>query len=38
MSDPAIPMAAVILGCALASNLLNYLTLGTKLETAPQSA
>jgi len=38
MSDPAIPMAVVILGCALASNLLNYLTLGTKLETAPQSA
>ena len=38
MSDPAIPMAVVILGCALASNLLNYLTLGTKLDTAPQSA
>lgn len=37
MSDPAIPMALVILGCAVVSNVLNYLTLGVKLETAPEA-
>jgi DHA1 family bicyclomycin/chloramphenicol resistance-like MFS transporter len=38
MSDPAIPMALVILGCAVASNVLNYLTLGVRLEAAPEAA
>ncbi len=38
MTNPAIPMAVVIAGCAVVSNLLNYLTLGPRLETAPQSA
>jgi DHA1 family bicyclomycin/chloramphenicol resistance-like MFS transporter len=38
IDNPALPMAIVIAGSAVASTLLNFLTLGTKLETAPQAA
>jgi DHA1 family bicyclomycin/chloramphenicol resistance-like MFS transporter len=35
LENPAVPMAIVIAGCAVASTLLNFLTLGPRLETAP---
>lgn len=38
LDNPAVPMAIVIAGCAVFSTLLNFLTLGTRLDTAPQSA
>jgi DHA1 family bicyclomycin/chloramphenicol resistance-like MFS transporter len=38
IDNPALPMALVIAGSAIASTLLNYLTLGPKLETAPQAS
>jgi DHA1 family bicyclomycin/chloramphenicol resistance-like MFS transporter len=38
MDNPALPMAIVIAGAAVCSTLLNFLTLGRKLETAPQAA
>jgi DHA1 family bicyclomycin/chloramphenicol resistance-like MFS transporter len=38
LENPAVPMAIVIAGCAVASTLLNFLTLGPRLETSPQSA
>jgi DHA1 family bicyclomycin/chloramphenicol resistance-like MFS transporter len=38
IDNPALPMAIVIAGCAIASTLLNFLTLGARLETAPQAA
>jgi DHA1 family bicyclomycin/chloramphenicol resistance-like MFS transporter len=38
LDNPAVPMALVIAGCAVSSTLLNFLTLGPRLETAPQSA
>jgi len=38
INSPALPMAIVIAGCAACSTLLNFLTLGAKLETAPQAA
>ncbi|PWU06835.1 MAG: Bcr/CflA family drug resistance efflux transporter [Terriglobia bacterium] len=38
LDNPAVPMAIVIGACAIASTLLNFLTLGAKLETMPQSA
>jgi DHA1 family bicyclomycin/chloramphenicol resistance-like MFS transporter len=37
IDNPAIPMALVIAGAGIASSLLNYLTLGARLEQAPQS-
>ncbi len=38
LENPAVPMAIVIAGCSIASTTLNYLTLGSRLETMPQSA
>ncbi len=38
IDNPAQPMAIVIAGAAICSTLLNYLTLGPKLEAAPPSA
>jgi DHA1 family bicyclomycin/chloramphenicol resistance-like MFS transporter len=38
LENPAIPMAIVIAICAVASTLLNFLTLGKRLEIAPQAA
>jgi len=38
LDNPAVPMAIVIAGCAVSSTLLNFLTLGPRLETARQSA
>jgi DHA1 family bicyclomycin/chloramphenicol resistance-like MFS transporter len=38
LENPAIPMAIVIATCAVASTLLNFLTLGKRLEIAPQAA
>jgi DHA1 family bicyclomycin/chloramphenicol resistance-like MFS transporter len=38
LDDPATPLAWVMLGCAVASNLLNYWTLGPNLDVAPESA
>jgi MFS transporter, DHA1 family, multidrug resistance protein len=38
LEDPALPMAMVIAGCAVASTVLNYLTLGERLEIAPRAA
>jgi DHA1 family bicyclomycin/chloramphenicol resistance-like MFS transporter len=38
LDNPVVPMAIVIAGCAVASTVLNYLTLGARLETAPQPA
>jgi DHA1 family bicyclomycin/chloramphenicol resistance-like MFS transporter len=35
LDNPAVPMAIVIGGCAIASTALNFLTLGAKLEEAP---
>ena len=37
IENPAVPMAIVIAGCAAAATLLNFLTLGSRLETAPQA-
>ena len=34
-NSSAIPMAIVIAGCGFAATLLNFLTLGSRLETAP---
>ena len=36
IENPAIPMAIVIAGCGVASTLLNFLTLGSMLETMPK--
>jgi len=36
IDNPAVPMAIVIAGCAIAANIVNYLTLGARLETAVQ--
>jgi len=36
LENPDIPMAFVIATCAIASTVLNYLTLGERLEVAPQ--
>ena len=36
IENPAIPMAIVIAGCGVASTLLNFLTLGSRLETMPK--
>lgn len=38
LENPAVPMAVVIAICAVAATVLNYLTLGTKLETAHPGA
>jgi MFS transporter, DHA1 family, multidrug resistance protein len=38
IDNPALPMAIVIAGSAVASTTLNFLTLGPRLETAPQAA
>ena len=38
LDNPAVPMAVVIAGCGFAATVLNLLTLGAKLETAPQAA
>jgi DHA1 family bicyclomycin/chloramphenicol resistance-like MFS transporter len=38
IDNPVLPMAIVIAGSAICSTLLNFLTLGAKLETAPQAA
>jgi MFS transporter, DHA1 family, multidrug resistance protein len=38
IDNPALPMALVIAGAAVASTTLNFLTLGSRLETLPQSA
>jgi MFS transporter, DHA1 family, multidrug resistance protein len=38
LDNPVVPMAIVIAGCAVASTVLNFLTLGPRLETAPRSA
>jgi DHA1 family bicyclomycin/chloramphenicol resistance-like MFS transporter len=38
LDNPAVPMAFVIAGCGIASTVLNFLTLGSRLETAPQPA
>jgi len=38
LDNPVVPMAIVIAGCAVASTVLNFLTLGERLETAPRSA
>jgi DHA1 family bicyclomycin/chloramphenicol resistance-like MFS transporter len=35
LKDPAVPMAVVIAVCAIVATVLNYLTLGAKLESAP---
>jgi DHA1 family bicyclomycin/chloramphenicol resistance-like MFS transporter len=37
LENPALPMAMVIAGCSVASTVLNYLTLGDRLEIAPQA-
>jgi DHA1 family bicyclomycin/chloramphenicol resistance-like MFS transporter len=37
IENPVVPMAMVIAGCAVASTVLNYLTLGERLEIAPQA-
>jgi len=34
VSQSALPMAIVIAGCAVCGNLLNFLTLGSRLETS----
>jgi len=34
-SSTALPMAMVIAGCGVAATLLNFLTLGAKLDAAP---
>jgi DHA1 family bicyclomycin/chloramphenicol resistance-like MFS transporter len=38
LDNPAMPMAVVIAASGIASTALNYLTLGARLETAPQAA
>jgi DHA1 family bicyclomycin/chloramphenicol resistance-like MFS transporter len=38
MDNPAVPLAIVMAMCAVASNLLNFWTLGPKMDAAPQSA
>jgi len=38
LDNPAIPMAIVIAGAGICSSLMNYLTLGARLETAPAAA
>jgi len=38
LDNPAVPMAVVIAGCGVSATVLNLLTLGAKLETAPQAA
>jgi len=38
VDNPVVPMAVVIAGCAVASTVLNFLTLGARLETAPAAA
>jgi MFS transporter, DHA1 family, multidrug resistance protein len=38
LDNPAVPMAIVIAASGIASTLLNFLTLGAKLEAMPQSA
>lgn len=38
LDDPARPLAWVMAACAVASNLLNFWTLGSNLDTAPESA
>jgi DHA1 family bicyclomycin/chloramphenicol resistance-like MFS transporter len=38
LDNPAVPMAIVIGSCGVASTVLNFLTLGERLETAPQTA
>ena len=38
LDNPAIPMALVIAGSGVASTVLNFLTLGAKLETMPMAA
>ncbi|MGH9592544.1 MAG: MFS transporter, partial [Bryobacteraceae bacterium] len=38
IDNPAIPMAIVIAGCGVAAALLNFLTLGSRLETMPEPA
>lgn len=38
IDNPAVPMAIVIAGCAIAATVFNFLTLGSKLETAPHAA
>ena len=38
LQNPAVPMAVVIAVCALASNVINYLTLGSRLEIPAPSA
>jgi DHA1 family bicyclomycin/chloramphenicol resistance-like MFS transporter len=35
LDNPVVPMAIVIAGCGVAATVLNFLTLGPKLETAP---
>jgi DHA1 family bicyclomycin/chloramphenicol resistance-like MFS transporter len=37
IENPAVPMAIVIAGCGVASTLLNFLTLGSRLETMPET-
>jgi DHA1 family bicyclomycin/chloramphenicol resistance-like MFS transporter len=37
IENPAVPMAMVIAACAVASTVLNFLTLGDRLEIAPQA-
>jgi len=37
VENPAVPMAMVIACCAVASTVLNFLTLGDRLEIAPQA-
>ena len=38
LDNPALPMALVIAGSGIASTVLNFLTLGARLEIAPQAA
>lgn len=38
LENPALPMTLVILTCSVISTILNYLTLGPRLETAPTSS
>ncbi len=37
LDNPVVPMAIVIAGCGVASTVLNYMTLGPKLELMPQT-
>jgi DHA1 family bicyclomycin/chloramphenicol resistance-like MFS transporter len=38
LENPAVPMALVIAACSIASTLLNFITLGPRLDTAPAHA